>query len=216
MTVPADVDSASPASTRDRILDVAAELFLERGYEGTTLGEIAQRLGISTPSLYWHFESKQHLLYQFLALEWESFLTCVEAAVTPGEPASRLWAMANAHVSCGLGSLAHARAFTHQHSKAQLHRTLPAKQRRALGVYPTRYLALCSGIIVEGVDDHSFDAVNPKMTAVVIVHMCESVISWFDPQGSMASKDVAEFYADSALRLVGATNPQAGGVKKPV
>jgi TetR/AcrR family transcriptional regulator, cholesterol catabolism regulator len=198
-----DFDASPQTSTRDRILEIAAELFLERGYEGTSLNEIAQRLAISTPSLYWHFKSKQDLLYQFLRLEWEAFLASVEGAVTEGEPPARLAAMANAHVTHGLRRLPMSRAFSAQYSKAQLHRTLPAKQRRALGVYPSRYLTLCTGIIEAGIDDHSFGAVDPKMTAIVVINMCESVISWFDPKKTLTVDQVAAFYANSALRLVG-------------
>jgi AcrR family transcriptional regulator len=48
--------------TRAEILDVAAELFGERGYDATSLREIAERLGISKAALYYHFSSKQEIL----------------------------------------------------------------------------------------------------------------------------------------------------------
>jgi AcrR family transcriptional regulator len=48
--------------TRAEILDVAAELFGDRGYDATSLREIAERLGISKAALYYHFPSKQEIL----------------------------------------------------------------------------------------------------------------------------------------------------------
>lgn len=202
MTVAPGVDETA-LSTRERALRVASTLFLERGYEGTSLVEIARELGISTPSLYWHFKSKQDLLYQFLTHQWEDFLSSVEAAVVPGDPPStQLWGMAHSHVMHGLRNLAHARAFTHQYSKAQLHRTLPSKQRRVLAQYPNRYLDLCRSILVAGIEDGSFDAVDPTMNATVIINMCESVLAWFDPKMSLSIEEVADFYAGSVLRLV--------------
>ena len=45
-------------ATADRILDVSQNLFAQRGYERTTLREIAAEVGIQNPSLYKHFESK--------------------------------------------------------------------------------------------------------------------------------------------------------------
>jgi AcrR family transcriptional regulator len=47
--------------TAERILDVAEEVFAEKGYEGATLREVASRVGIRTPSLYNHFDGKDSL-----------------------------------------------------------------------------------------------------------------------------------------------------------
>jgi AcrR family transcriptional regulator len=49
-------------STRDRILDIALELFAEQGYEQTSLREIAERLGLTKAALYFHFERKEDML----------------------------------------------------------------------------------------------------------------------------------------------------------
>lgn len=47
--------------TAERILDAAEALFAERGYEGTTLRDVASAVGLRTPSLYNHFASKESL-----------------------------------------------------------------------------------------------------------------------------------------------------------
>ena len=47
--------------TAERILDAAEELFAERGYEGTTLRDVAAQVGIRNPSLYNHFDGKESL-----------------------------------------------------------------------------------------------------------------------------------------------------------
>lgn len=49
-------------STRERILDVALELFARKGYAETSLREVAAELGITKAALYYHFESKQDIL----------------------------------------------------------------------------------------------------------------------------------------------------------
>lgn len=55
----------SPA-TRGRILEAAERLFLERGYHATALQEIADRVGITKPALYYHFGSKAEILSSLL------------------------------------------------------------------------------------------------------------------------------------------------------
>ncbi|MDJ0850036.1 MAG: TetR/AcrR family transcriptional regulator [Myxococcota bacterium] len=47
--------------TRERILDAAEEIFAERGFDGTTLRDVAARVGLRNPSLYNHFDSKDDL-----------------------------------------------------------------------------------------------------------------------------------------------------------
>jgi AcrR family transcriptional regulator len=51
-------------STRERILDVALELFNEQGYDKTSLREIADRLGVTKAALYYHFERKEDILLE--------------------------------------------------------------------------------------------------------------------------------------------------------
>ena len=48
-------------STSDRILDAAEELFAREGYEAASLTDVANEVGIRTPSLYKHFEGKRDL-----------------------------------------------------------------------------------------------------------------------------------------------------------
>jgi AcrR family transcriptional regulator len=50
------------ASTRERILDVALDLFTDQGFDGTSMREIAERLNISKPAIYYHFASKEDIL----------------------------------------------------------------------------------------------------------------------------------------------------------
>jgi AcrR family transcriptional regulator len=52
--------------TRERILAVASELFVEQGYDATSLRQIADRLGFTKAALYYHFQSKEDLLAALL------------------------------------------------------------------------------------------------------------------------------------------------------
>ncbi|HXY28292.1 MAG TPA: TetR/AcrR family transcriptional regulator [Acidimicrobiales bacterium] len=61
ITVP-DHGDAPTKDTRERILDVALDLFIEQGFDGTSLRQIAERLGVTKAALYYHFESKDDIL----------------------------------------------------------------------------------------------------------------------------------------------------------
>lgn len=61
--------------TVDKIKKTALELFAENGYNGTSLSDIAKRVGIKKPSLYNHFDSKEALY--FATIE-DVFLTYVD------------------------------------------------------------------------------------------------------------------------------------------
>ncbi len=48
--------------TRERILDIAMDLFIEQGYDKTSLRQIADRLGFTQAAIYYHFAAKQDIL----------------------------------------------------------------------------------------------------------------------------------------------------------
>lgn len=54
------------SDTRNRIQDVARELFAEKGVQRTSLQDIADRLGITKPALYYHFRSRDELVRSIL------------------------------------------------------------------------------------------------------------------------------------------------------
>jgi len=95
-SVPADVPVAGAATersgTRERILDIALELFSTQGYDKTSLREIAQRLGFSKAAIYYHFASKEEIL---LALHLRLHEFGRDALQTMGEVGTspELWAM---------------------------------------------------------------------------------------------------------------------------
>src|SRR5581483_8680921 len=87
--------------TRERILDAAAVAFRERGFAATRLSDIAERAQLQTPSLYYHFASKEDLIEEVLALgvvkTWEHVKARV-AEVDPADHQGRLRAAIGAHV----------------------------------------------------------------------------------------------------------------------
>ena len=73
-------------NTREQIRAVALEMFAERGYAGTSLREIAERLGVSKAAVYYHFSTKEDILASLL----EDFLVQLDELIawTAAQPRS--------------------------------------------------------------------------------------------------------------------------------
>jgi AcrR family transcriptional regulator len=78
-------ERAVAASTRERILDVALDLFIDQGYDGTSLREIAERLGVTKAALYYHFEAKEDILMA-LHMRLHDFGKTALSSMTGDEP----------------------------------------------------------------------------------------------------------------------------------
>ncbi len=59
--------STTDTTTRERILSIAADMFIERGYVESPLSAIAQAVGITKASLYYHFASKEQMLQELVS-----------------------------------------------------------------------------------------------------------------------------------------------------
>ena len=76
------------SARRDELTRQAARLFAEKGYHGTSIGEIAGALGVHKGSLYAHIQSKQDLLYETMregARAFHAGLDAIDEALRPIE-----------------------------------------------------------------------------------------------------------------------------------
>ena len=70
------------AERRHQLIDVARSLFAERGYEGTSIEEIAQRANVSKPVVYEHFGGKEGLYAVVVDREMSALLDGITASLT--------------------------------------------------------------------------------------------------------------------------------------
>lgn len=59
--------------TKERILDIALDLFSKNGYEATSMSDIAEKVGIKKASLYAHYKSKQDILDSLISVIAEHY-----------------------------------------------------------------------------------------------------------------------------------------------
>jgi len=78
-------NETAPATTRDRILAAAAEVFAERGYEGAAVYDIARRAGFTTGAIYGRFRDKAELLLEVVRGVLESQQEAAVVAASAGE-----------------------------------------------------------------------------------------------------------------------------------
>jgi AcrR family transcriptional regulator len=81
--VPAELTPRAQ-QTRAAIVDAALVLFRERGYDATTMRDIAARAGVSTGNAYYYFGSKEELVQEYYAIAQEEHLAA-SAAVLAAE-----------------------------------------------------------------------------------------------------------------------------------
>ena len=76
--------------TRSRIQDVALQMFIDKGYEATSLREIAEELGVTKAALYYHFDTKEKIVTSLIDDRVERLEALVEWGRTlPKTPAGR-------------------------------------------------------------------------------------------------------------------------------
>jgi len=77
---------SSAVRTRERVLEATRQLFLERGYAGTSIRDIAEHLEMTKAALYYHFTAKEDLLRAVVAPVAEELNACVQSAESGTEP----------------------------------------------------------------------------------------------------------------------------------
>lgn len=88
---------------RDEILHAAKELFLEQGYDSTTIRKIADRVGISAPALYLYFRDKEALLLALCDQTFGHLIVAIdEIERTVAEPLERVRRFGEAYARFGL------------------------------------------------------------------------------------------------------------------
>lgn len=89
----------SGMSTRERLSTEAARLFAERGYHGTSIGDLADALGIRKASIYSHIKGKEDLLAEIALAGAQAFHEALDDILDDARPAERLRLALGAHLN---------------------------------------------------------------------------------------------------------------------
>lgn len=189
---------ASPRSDlqRQSILDAASQLFIEKGFGGTNLNDIADVLGVSRTALYYYFRSK------------EAILEALTEDVT--EAASAL--ASSVSVRDGMAPEAALRQLVTQHATLILTHPLQFRvvERSEKDLSPDRRAAAQAArrallehfvdVIERGVASGDFRAPDPRVAAFAILGMCNWSAWWYKPDAGMPAEDIAQSLTEFAMR----------------
>jgi AcrR family transcriptional regulator len=93
-----------PDSPRGRLLDQAAQLFLQKGYERTTVRDLASAVGIQSGSIFHHFSSKEDILKAVMSEALVYFIEDLRAAIEAAQnPRHRLLACIRSELQFTIG-----------------------------------------------------------------------------------------------------------------
>lgn len=79
-------DAAAVSPQKQAVLDVAKQLFVQRGYEGVSIRDIAQECGLAKATIYHHFRDKEDLFFSVLEYDLLTLHTLVMQVVRDDQP----------------------------------------------------------------------------------------------------------------------------------
>jgi AcrR family transcriptional regulator len=200
---PPNSDPDRPA--RAAIVDVAAHLFGEKGYHGTSVRDISSEVGILAGSLYSHIASKQELLAEIL----RRYSTRARAVLEPLEAAElstrdKLREVFAVYLRITAEAPSQARVAVHDFRSLAPEEQEVARQRRR----DTQ--AIVVRILEQGVELGAIRRVDPKLVTMAIFSITNWAVEWFDPDGATSVDEAATFFADLLIDGIGARDVRVG------
>jgi AcrR family transcriptional regulator len=187
------------AYKRERILEEAVKLFYERGFSGTTLDDIASKLGVTKPFIYTHFRSKVELLEAMCRPTIEMSLAAIsEAARQSGSPSERLFDGVIKFTKVVLQRQANIAVFFREE------KSLSGPGLAEINALRKRFDRVLSELLEEGVREGEFTIPDVRLTALAIGGMVSWAYTWYQPSGRLSIETVGQRMAHLALQMAGA------------
>ncbi|HEV7742320.1 MAG TPA: TetR/AcrR family transcriptional regulator [Pseudolysinimonas sp.] len=187
-----------PGYDRQGVLDIAVRAFNEHGYDATSMGTLATRLGLSKSAIYHHFASKEQLLDAALdeALGGlEGVLT--ERSALEGSPAARLQYVLGRAVHVLVERLPYVTLLLRLRGNTPVERAALDRRRE--------FDRAITALVVEARDAGELRAdIDPRVAERLLFGMINSIVEWYRPEGpedaARLAADVLAFAADG-LRM---------------
>lgn len=174
-----------PGYSRDEVVAIAVDEFLNRGYDATSMGILAQRLGVSKSAIYYHVESKEQLLEEATDLALDNLQQVVDGAyaIDGGvEDKLRFLLDGAVHVLC-----------EHQPETALLLRLRGNSETELCALERRREITRQMVELVEAGQREGAirDDVPAGVAARLIFGAVNSIADWYSPDGSASPEEVS-------------------------
>jgi AcrR family transcriptional regulator len=177
---------------REAVLRTAVQLFLEQGYHGTTLNEVAERLNVTKPALYNYFRGKDEILFECWALGLErvdEYIAEIDAG--GGSGLAKLRKLVRVY----------AEAMTTDYGASLVRfdlRDLTEKNRKIVRAAKKSIDLTFRNYITEGIADGSIKPCDAKLSAFAIAGSLNWIGHWYERGGVLSGEAIAN---DFAVRL---------------
>ena len=179
--------------SRQEILRTAARLFQQRGYDATSMNDVAAALKLSKGGLYHHFQSKDEILYEIMnhAMEitQERVLNPVRSIADPEE---RLRALIRLHIEVVLSP-------RDREITVMLHENhpLPPALRRRINGRKKEYIHFLENLIAEIQGSRrAAPRVSPRAAAFALLGMINWIYQWYKPEGELQVQNLVPQFTD--------------------
>ncbi|WP_238998394.1 TetR/AcrR family transcriptional regulator [Nocardioides limicola] len=196
-----------PGHDREAVLRQAIDLFNRRGYDATSISELALQLGVTKSAIYHHFDSKEALLAAALDEALDGLSTAVSAAAeATGESAyARLRATVEAAVHILTAHLPAVTLLLRVRGNSPLERAALERRREI----DERLATLVRDAAADG--DLRRD-VDPEVTSRLIFGLVNSLVDWYRPEGRLPEERLAETI--SSVLFTGLERPATEGERR--
>jgi AcrR family transcriptional regulator len=184
-----------PRRRQQEILDAAARVFHEKGYDSTSIQDIAGEVGILKGSLYYYISSKEDLLFEIIERTHREGLENVNRALeSEGDALEKLRTVIVAHLTFLAENLVRVGVFLHEF------RALGEERRRRIVGERDAFESIVRDLIRQGQSEGVVrDEIDPKLASLAILGMMNWLYQWYRPDGESSVAEVAEAFADFAV-----------------
>ena len=198
--------------TSREIRRVALEMFATKGYDATSVRDIANIVGIRGANMYHHFASKEEILWDLTASALDALATSwrVAQAQTPtDDPAAALKTFVRAHVVFHVERRTDAALVN-----AQLNRLSPEHYERAVQLRHA-YEQELTDIVQACLDAGGHGVPDLRVTVFAILQMATAVATWYQPHGPLSVDELATVYAELAVKMLAKPRSSSGRCPAP-